>query len=618
MNITSALQKLVVFSILLLYINVLSYSSNIDDFNNILKKAVGFKNRNNDSLIFYAQKAYLESQANSNDDEKLDALIVIIESKIRSGELLEALELCDTIKEISDKNNIMHRDADILLNIGNVYAAMGFAAEALDLFFEALKDENGNLSVKIKTDLYYYIAMVYYNIGEVDECRRYIDLSLKLALEGNYFKVVVPAYLIKSVIYNNADSINKYLELTDEILELNPNLKYEKAIVLNSKALLNEALGKYSKSNEQYNEAIRIARTNGFSKHMANFYNNYSYLLMAESNFDSAQNVLSESLQIAKEMNSADLQASIYDSYSDCFNAIGDYKNALLYQDSSIVKREQFRKEQQAQRSLYIAAVFETEQKEKAILEQENRITRLLLMLLGAVAIIIATVALVVWFRQRFMISRMKLDASEKGKELEVADALIKGQDSERKRLAMDLHDGLGAKMGSLRFLIDKNYHDTNSYDDLTSSLDDIKNNIRDLSHRMLPAQIEDLGLIYAIHGLIKSINKSDKFEVEFDTNVTGRLNDKLETNLYYLIFELINNATVHSKGNNIMVQLIEHDNRLNLSVEDDGGGFDINRIGSGSGMKNIRTRVEYLQGIYDIDAGENDTVVYIEIPKHD
>ncbi len=618
MNSSSKFFKLLILSVLFIILDRQSFGQDETTFESALQKAVGFKYYSSDSLIKYAEKALLIANTENLTEYKLDALIVLIEANIRSGELLNAFKLCDSIEKIKNNSNLLHRESDILLNIGNVYAAMGFAAEALDLFFKALNNKNVNISLKTKVDLYYYIAMVYFDVGEIEDCKKYTKQSMALAKENDYVKDVIPTYILLANTYNNIDSINNYLNLADILLKENNDLEYEKVVVLNSKAILNYSIGENTDSKSQYLKAIRISKSNGFEKHLANLYNNYAYLLMAENNYDSAKIVLADALKIAKEMKSADLQASIYDSYSDYYDAIENFKNAHLYQDSSIVKRNQFRLEQQAQRSLYLAAVFETEQKEKAILEQENKISRLLLTLLGAIVIILATVTLVVWFRQRFKMSKMKLEASERGKALEIAHALIKGQDSERKRLAMDLHDGLGAKMGSLRFFVDKNYRATKNYNELTSSLDDIKNSIRDLSHRMLPAQIEDLGLVVAINGLVKSINKSDKYEVDFDTNVRDGLSAKLETNLYYLIFELVNNATVHSKGNNIMIQLIEHDNRINLSVEDDGGGFDVNSAGGGTGMKNIKTRVEYLNGSYNIDAGDKDSVVYIEVPKHD
>lgn len=90
----------------------------------------------------------------------------------------------------------------------------------------------------------------------------------------------------------------------------------------------------------------------------------------------------------------------------------------------------------------------------------------------------------------------------------------------------------------------------------------------------------------------------------------------QLETNLYYLVFELINNALKHSGGNKIFVQLIKHDNNLSLSVEDNGIGFDTKKSSEGLGLKNIKQRVAYLQGYIHIDVQPNHgTIFMIEIP---
>jgi len=139
---------------------------------------------------------------------------------------------------------------------------------------------------------------------------------------------------------------------------------------------------------------------------------------------------------------------------------------------------------------------------------------------------------------------------------------------------------------------------------------------VRDLSHRMSPTQLETLGLVSTIKNMVLTINKSDKFIVEFETNIQKRLTAQLELNLYYLIYELINNATKHSKGNNIFVQLFEHNDSLNLSVEDNGGGFKINEKSDGMGLKNIKSRVDFMGGILTIDSNDSETIFMIEIPK--
>ncbi len=580
-----------------------------------IEKANYYRYKNTDSTLLFAHKAY-ELATDTDPNLKLDALYLMIKAYMKAGMATSALSLCDTALIVIKNNKLLNRENEVLLYRGNLYQSMGFSPKALEIFLEVQSNIDNNYSPQYKADLYYYIAKIYYELNELDKAKTYLSKSLKVANDENLIQHTFSNYLLLSGTSRKKDTIQKYHELAREIIESNPNLSYEKVSLLNNQAMFNKALSNFSKSKKQYLEAIKISIENGFQKHLLNIYNNYAYLLMAESKYDSAYYYLNEALNIAQDIKSLDLESEIYDSFSDYYERTGDYEKALKYTDMYIVKREAFRRQQSKQRTMFLSAVFETEQKEKEILQQENEIATLWLYMLGTFAFLTVSIGFVVYFRQKLSLSRSRLETVEKGKELEIADAMINGQDAERKRLAMDLHDGLGARLGSLRFLVDGFFKPNEKYNDVISSIDSITQNVRELSHRMLPSQLENLGLEPTITNLASSINKSKKFVVDFETNLERRLSSKLEINIYYLIYELINNATKHSKGNSIFVQLLEHDDGLSLSVEDNGGGFEMNENSKGHGLKNIKTRIEYLGGEFFIDSNDDETNFLIEIPN--
>ncbi len=224
--------------------------------------------------------------------------------------------------------------------------------------------------------------------------------------------------------------------------------------------------------------------------------------------------------------------------------------------------------------------------------------------------------AVVIYFRQKVSLDKIRMENLEKEKSLEIADAMIKGQDEERKRLAMDLHDGLGARLGALKLKIDTVLYENPHYYDITSAVDGIARNVRELSHRMLPARLSEIGLVQSLQNLIKSVNASSELTIDFQTNANNKLDDKLQVNLYYLIYELINNAIKHSQGKNLTIQLFIENDLLTLSAEDDGVGFDISKKGEGHGLNNIRQRVDYLGGKLIIESQEGyGSAFMIEIP---
>ncbi|MFA5419809.1 MAG: ATP-binding protein, partial [Bacteroidales bacterium] len=349
--------------------------------------------------------------------------------------------------------------------------------------------------------------------------------------------------------------------------------------------------------------------------YLSTLLNNYAYQLMAENKYDSAGIVLKQAIVIARELHDNDLMSTIFDSYSDYYSNIGNYKMALIYKDSSIVQQDIYRNQQHIQESLFLSALFESEQKEKELFQKQIEINRLWVIALGFLTFFIGALGLGFYLKQKLSLSKSKLESVEKGKALELADALITGQDAERKRLAMDLHDGAIANMGALRFMVDGFFKNHEKYQVFVDSIMSVIRQLREVSHRMLPVGLHDHGLETTIQNLAESVNLSGKYQVSLNISLTSPLSEKMEINLYYLINELINNATKHSKGNAIYVQLMEHKKSLTLSVEDNGGGFDQTVSTDGLGLRNIKSRVEYLGGKIEIISDDSSTIFLIEIP---
>jgi len=601
--------------IVVIHQNVNSKTINDLAFDEQLSKARSFKNLNTDSLNYYINNALQIAISNNNPNQKLDALFVIIEYEIKSGKLINAMNLCDSANLIAKKNNLPIQQIDIQIYTGIIYQLMGFTSKALEIFINAeklIEESESNLKL---LDLYYYLALLYYNIGEFEECHKYLKLSLNSVTNINSVNDIFPVYMLFANSFNNIDSVQFYLEKAKHLIEQDTEMVYEKVVLLNNMAIYNKAKQNYKLSRKQYIKAISISKKNQFQSFLLNTYNNYAYLLMAESKYDSASYYLGEALVISIDIKSLDMESEIYDSYSDYYSRIGDFENAHKYSNLFIEKREQYRQQQQIQKSLFLTAVFDTEQKENEILKQENKITRMGIYLVAIFAVLLLSIALTAYFRQRNKLSKSRMVSLQKEKSLEIYDAIIVAQDTERKRLAMDLHDGMGMRLGALRFLVDDVLMSNNRYDEVINSIVDIHENVRSISHRMQPPELEKRGLEPAIHSLIGPINKSGKFKIDFEYDIESKISKKLTTNIYFLVYELINNAIKHSNGNSIFVQLLEYENEINLSVEDNGTGFHYDESMAGMGMKNIQTRVDYLNGNIVIESTGNDTSVIIEIP---
>ncbi|RZL15237.1 MAG: sensor histidine kinase, partial [Pedobacter sp.] len=141
---------------------------------------------------------------------------------------------------------------------------------------------------------------------------------------------------------------------------------------------------------------------------------------------------------------------------------------------------------------------------------------------------------------------------------------------------------------------------------------------MRAISHQMMPNALIKSGLASAVKEFLNKINK-DIIKINLETiGLKDRLDEKTETVLYRVIQETVNNVIKHSGANRMDIIIINDDEGVTATVEDNGKGFDKSKVElkSGIGINNIYSRVEFLKGTVDIDtAPGKGTLVAIYIP---
>ncbi len=205
-------------------------------------------------------------------------------------------------------------------------------------------------------------------------------------------------------------------------------------------------------------------------------------------------------------------------------------------------------------------------------------------------------------------------------------EVLIEGQEKERMRVSQELHDGLGQLFTAIKLNLQqiRSNMPEASENALLEGVEMLESNIgvaitevKNISRNLMPDVLWQFGLKPAIEDLI------DKLKASLDVNLSlemvkmnNRFSNDLEKALFRICQELINNSIRHGKSENIYVQFINHENTIMLMVEDDGVGFDLSQVSSGSGLQNIRSRVEVFEGLVEIDSSMGKgTVTTIEIP---
>ena len=210
----------------------------------------------------------------------------------------------------------------------------------------------------------------------------------------------------------------------------------------------------------------------------------------------------------------------------------------------------------------------------------------------------------------------------------ELFNAIAVTQDQERKRIAEDIHDSLGSILSAAKLKLSalKESQTTLSgeqvekYQVTMQLLDEASTELRNISHNIMPATLSKLGLVAALRNLIGTISSHSGMQIDFSTHdFTDRLDEKTEMSIYRVVLELINNSVKHAGATKMTVQLIRYPDYINLTVEDNGRGFDYEneiQLKKGIGLGNISSRVNYLSGKINVDtAPGRGTSVIIDIP---
>jgi two-component system sensor histidine kinase DegS len=193
---------------------------------------------------------------------------------------------------------------------------------------------------------------------------------------------------------------------------------------------------------------------------------------------------------------------------------------------------------------------------------------------------------------------------------------ILEGQEEERKRLAMDIHDGIGQMLSSLKFQIEsidanrssESIH--NKLSEIQQLIGQVIKEVRRVTFNLKPTVLGDYGLQAALNVFIKEIGKLTEIKLSYRTegDTSIRLPQKIENNIFRIIQEAINNAIKYSSGTHIEVILVQGENEMTIEVRDDGNGFDEKlvearsvNIESGRGFFNMYERTEYINGHLNI-----------------
>ncbi|UFH52898.1 7TM diverse intracellular signaling domain-containing protein [Spirosoma sp. KNUC1025] len=231
------------------------------------------------------------------------------------------------------------------------------------------------------------------------------------------------------------------------------------------------------------------------------------------------------------------------------------------------------------------------------------------------------TILSIAWFYRRKLLHTARLQLEVQNRQLQ-AD-VIQTQESERQRIAADLHDDLGGTLATIRRKIGdarQRFQHTaarETFDELDPLIQKSSDDLRRIAHHLMPPEFSRLGLCSALEQFVLSIPNQP---THFEFLVTGnerKLPVDLELNVYRIVSELIQNILKHAKAKRASVQLLYYGDRLCVVIEDDGVGFVAKKgkKSAGIGLINSNLRATYIGATLRRETGEGGTMILLELP---
>lgn len=484
------------------------------------------------------------------------------------------------------------------------------------------------------------IAKLYGDLGwgmkrrDLKNAIDYMQKGISIARKNAYKNQLKDLYNNYGVIKQWNNEVDSAVYYFQEGLKIKQEQKDDFGIPYSLSNLAGAYLAKknYEKAGSLLKESIRLRKILQDSVGLGENFTQLAEVYYSNQNLDKALELFKKSTTIAQDKDYKSLEKFNYEYISKIFQDKNQADSALYYFQKFVeIKDKMFTESKEAKIS-ELTIAYETEKKELALAQSKLKIQQKNLMLYGALGgiVLLGLTGYLIYNQQRTKNIKLK-------KEIELKTALAKIEtqnklEEQRLRISRDLHDNIGSQLtfviSSLQYI---QYQKKLKVEDIKIRVDQIGTftqqtiyELRDTIWAMNKENIVLSDLVSRLKNFINQLNIKENISVEVSDSLEKKIEDIVFTaldgiNVYRIIQESINNAIKHAKADDIIINFYDKDNQLEISIHDNGTGFDYEKVHSSNGLRNLQKRSDKLKAEIDISSriGQGSIIKLLLDVKH-
>ncbi|MGI9552073.1 MAG: tetratricopeptide repeat-containing sensor histidine kinase, partial [Aurantibacter sp.] len=509
-----------------------------------------------------------------------------------------------------------------------IYSLMGDYEESLKAYYKTLAiyeslKMDGGVAFTLNS-----IGIVNKNLKNyqqaIDNYKRAIEIHKKLDDKAD----LANAYSNLGEVYWQQDSLATAEEYFVKAREIDIQTNDYWGLSINNQKIgrILYSKGNYEEAQTFLEQAYEIQQKNDFKTQIAITLSALGLVNLKLGNFDSCEALLKKGLTYVPASKGVmrDLHHNLYTLYKETNKgkmALGQYEKYTLYKDSLI-------DENSLKNLNELQIQYETEKKDKELAEQQLEIQeqqtelqkkKTQYSIMTGITIFLLVSSLLGWFlyQQRQKRKNQEILTLKREQQVKTLESLMEGEEKERFRIAKELHDGVNGDLSAIKYKLSSMLeHNTTVVNEVVAMIDKSSEQVRAISHNLVPPSLEKFNLVEALEDYCATMNAVHEPQVTFQhIGEEIRISKNNEINIYRIVQELVSNSVKHAEATEITVQISSRENHIQITVEDNGKGFDANEIDSkGIGLKNLDSRIDYLNATKDLVSNSKGTSYTLEI----